>query len=69
MRQEKINRAGSEEFNYCSVFLWNFAIIDITTEQKMPDKIGGYQFFCAYKDATTIVFIKKVLVSNRNRLR
>lgn len=69
MRQERINRAGCEAFNHCPVYFWNFAIIDITTEQNIPDKMGGYQFFCVNKDARTIVFIKKVLISNRNRSR
>lgn len=31
--------------------------------------MGGYQLFCVNKDARTIVFIKKVLISNRNRSR
>ena len=60
MRHERINWAGCEAFNHCPVYFCNFAIIDITTEQNIPDKMGGYQYFCVNKDARTIVFIKKV---------
>ena len=69
MRKERINGVRCEVLNHCLVCFWNFAIIDIATEQNIPDKMGGYQLFCVNKDARTIVFIKKVLISNRNRSR
>lgn len=49
MRKERINGVRCEALNHCLGYFWNFAIIDITTEQNIPDKMGGYQFFVSTK--------------------
>jgi len=37
MRKERINGVRCEVLNHCLVYFWNFAIIDITTEQNISN--------------------------------
>lgn len=56
-------------FTHCPVCLGNFATIDITTEQNMPDKMGAYQLLRKSKHTITIIFIMNVLINNKRRSR